>query len=593
MPITTGQITIESFLSLVEEMNRNKEAAGIEGLQNNPPDLFERAKVYGIHYKNDSWGWSSNIWNRSAPNTEVIDSDHELEPEHRYLMLRVLEHMLCRPMIQVDTNLGSPGSPVEMRCRLFCDPQFPDIAYRWQQLSFPGDPTTEPDARLFFIPHFLENPSVPGKPGTMLRVLRFPHHGYSIVVGSSYQGEVKKSFLAHWIFHCYQRGGTGEHASLREFTLERGDGKKKRVVMGVWGLTGSGKSTHGLYIFNRAITEPYYKEKFGLDLGSYVTQQAIKNDDITCWMADRAYSPERGAWTKTEDVDEKQVAIWRAARSPHALHENTEWDEQGDVSFEGKRFQYHASYNANARTVMQLDDSGYFDGSVDSTEAPNIAVFISPGYVSDYAWLKLNDPLFAAKVLADGRTVGHPADSKEGVGEAKYVSRYCHPFTMGVGNAEHVHRFLDFLHTRETAGDPIEVYQINTTGKVGAKYEWTTMTIEGEEHQIPRVVLKEKQGRKRPVGGSDPSIEETELFLIQAARGVVEYEPHPLWGEKVLVPVEVPGLTKQRLAELNPFTYRTYEEMDALLQAQILMSKHYLSVQCPGISRDIYYAMDY
>jgi len=29
------------------------------------------------------------------------------------------------------------------------------------------------------------------------------------------------------------------------------------------------------------------------------------------------------------------------------------------------------------------------------------------------------------------------------------------------------------------------------------------MTIEGEEHQIPRVVLKEKQGRKRPVGGSD------------------------------------------------------------------------------------------
>ena len=593
VPITTGQITIESFLTLFQEMSRKKEAAGIQAIQNNPPDLLERAKPYGVQYKNGSWGWSSNIWNRSAANTEVIDSDHELRPEHRYLMLRVLEHMLCRPMIQADANLGSPGSPVEMRCRLFCDPQFPDIAYRWQQLNFPGDPQAEPDAQLFFIPHFLENPGLPDKPNTMLRVLRFPFQNYTIVVGSSYQGEVKKGFLSHWIYHCYQQGGTGEHASLREFTVERGDSSKKRIVMGVWGLTGSGKSTHGLYIFNRSITEPYYKEKFGLDLGSYVTQQAIKNDDITCWFEDRAYSPEQGAWTKTEDVDEKQVAIWRAARSSRALHENTEWDEEGDVSFEGKRLQYHGAYNANARTVMQLEDTKYFDGSVDSSAPPNMAVFISPGYVTDYAWLRIQDPYFAAKVLADGRTVGHPADSKEGVGEVKYVSRYCHPFTMGAGNAEHVHRFLGYLLNRQGTDNPIDDYQINTTGKIGAKYEWTTMTMEEEEHQIPRVVLKEKQGRKRPVGGTDPTIEETELFLIQAARGVVQYEPHPIWGEKVLMPVEVPGLSKQRLAELNPFTYRTYEEMDVLLQAQILMSKHYLSLQCPGIARDIYYAMDY
>lgn len=593
MPITTGQITIESFLSLFEDMVAKKQAAGIEALQNNPPDLLERSKPYGVQYKNGSWGWSSNIWNRGAANTEVIDSDHELKPEHQLLMLRVLEHMMTRPMIQADANLGSPGSPVEMRCRLYCDPQFPDIAYRWQQLNFPGDPTTEPDAKLFFVPHYLENPDVPGKSGQLLRVLRFPHHGYTICVGSSYQGEVKKGFLAHWIYHCYLKGGTGEHASLREFTLERVDGSKKRITMAVWGLTGSGKSTHGLYIFNRAITEPYYKETFGLDLGSFVTEQAIKNDDIVSWFEDRVYSPERGAWTKTEDVTEAQVAIHRAAMSPRALHENTEWDENGDVSFDGKRFQYHAAYNANARTVLQLEDTGYFDGSVDSTQPPNVAVFISPGYLSDYAWLKLNGPLFAAKVLADGRTVGHPADSKEGVGETKYVSRYCAPFTMGVGNAEHVHRFLGFLMNREGTDDPISVYQINTTGKVGAKYEWITMNLDGEDHQIPRVVLKEKQGRKRPVGGTAPTIEETELFLIQALRGAVQYEPHPIWGEKVLVPVEVEGLTKQRLAELNPFTYRTYEEMENLLQAQITLSKYFLARQCAGVSRDIYYAMDF
>ncbi len=593
MPITTSQITIESFLSLFDNMVESKQAAGIEAIQNNPPDLLERAKSYGVQYKNGSWGWSSNIWSRSAANTEVVDSDHELKPEHQLLMLRVLEQMMTRPMIQVDANMGSPGSPVEMRGRMYCDPQFADIAYRWQQLNFPGDPNAEPDARLFFIPHYLENPDMPGKPGKMLRVLRFPHHGYTICVGSSYQGEVKKAFLSHWIYHCFQRGGTGEHASLREFTLERVDGRKKRITMGAWGLTGSGKSTHGLYIFNRTITEPYYKETFGLDLGSYVTDQAIKNDDITSWFPDRVYSPERGAWTKTEDVNESQVAIYRAAMSPRALHENTEWDEEGNVSFAGHRFQYHAAYNANARTVMQLEDTGYFDGSVDSTQPPNVAVFISPGYLCDYAWLKITDPMFAAKVLADGRTVGHPADSKEGVGETKYVSRYCSPFTMGVGNAEHVHRFLEFLLRRHETDDSIAVYQINTTGKVGAKYEWTTTTIAGEEHQIPRVVLKEKHGRKRPVGGAAPTIEETELFLIQAMRGAVKYEPHPIWGDKVLAPVEVEGLSKQRLAELNPFTYRSYEEMEALLQAQILLSKSMLARQCAGVSREIYYAMDF
>ena len=593
VPITTGQITIESFLSLFQDMVSRKEAAGVCALQNNPPDLLERAQSYGVQYNNGSWGWSSNIWNRSAANTVVVETDHELQPEHQELMLRALEFMMTRPMIQADASLGSPGSPVEMRCRLFCDPQFPDIAYRWQQLCFPGDPQQEPDTVVFFIPHYLENPAVPGKPKNMLRVLRFPNHGYTIVVGSSYQGEVKKAFLSHWILHSYRNGGTGEHASLREFTLERVDGAKKRVIMGVWGLTGSGKSTHGMYIFNRQITEPYYKEKFGLDLGSYVTQQAIKNDDITAWFADRVYSPEWGAWTKTEDVNERQVAIWRAARSPRALHENTEWDENGDVSFEGKRFQYHSAYNCNARTVMQLEDAGYFDGSVDSTAAPTMAVFTRPGYLTDYAWLKLNDPYFAAKVLADGRTVGHPADSKEGVGETKYSSRYCLPFTMGTGNAEHVHRFLDFLLQRQETEDPLEVYQINTTGKVGAKYEWLPTQLGGEEHQIPRVVLKDVHGRRRPIGGTAPTIEETELFLIQAARGAVEYEPHPIWGAKVLVPTSVPGLTQERLAELSPFTYRSFEEMELLLQAQVLLGKHYLTQQSPGIARDIFYAMDF
>ncbi len=591
MPITIEDISITSFPSLFRKILSDKEKAGIKAIQNNPADLLGRAKSYGINYRNGSWGWASNIWSRSAAQSVVLEGEDDLKAEHRQLMLSVLEFILCRPMIQVDANLGQPGSQAEMRCRLYCDPQFPDIAYRWQQLNFPGDPAAEPDAMLFMVPQYLENPSR-SDTGEMLRVMRFPNHGYSIATGSSYQGEAKKGFLSHWIRHAYLKGGTGEHASVKEFTVKRLDGSSRRVVMCCWGLTGSGKSTHGMYVVND-LTAPRFSEQFGVDPRDFISDQRIKNDDICAVFADQVVCPERGSWTKTEGVDEYQVGIHRAAKVARALHENTEWNENGDVCFDGKLFQYHGMLNRNARTVLMLEDTGYFDGNVDSTEPLNFAVFITPAYLSDFAWEKLADPTFAAKILADGRTVGHPAQSRKGVGEEKFSARYCLPFTMGIDNAAHVQRFYQFLKEREGTDNPIEVYLINTTGRVGTEYEWIEERLGGSTVRVAKAKFAEKDGKRRPVGGTGPSIEETELFLFQAARGAVRYEPHPIWGNKVLVPVEVPGISADRLKQLNPFSYRTMDEMKELLHAQIAKSKFHLSTQCPGLPTDILKAMDF
>ncbi|MCP8313820.1 MAG: phosphoenolpyruvate carboxykinase (ATP) [archaeon] len=593
MLIKQEEITIEGFKQLFFKIIEIKERAGITAILNNPPDLFERAKLYGTRFKNNAWGWASNIWHRSAAGSVVIERDEDLKTEHKFLMMRVLEHILAQgPLIQVDCYLGSNNSPVKMHARLYCDPQFPDIAYRWTQINFPAPPEEEPDVMLIDIPHYLGNQNVPGT-NQMLRVIRFPCHDYTIVTCSSYQGEVKKGFLSHWIYYVYKKGGCGEHAALKEFTIKKIDGKSKRIVMCVWGLTGTGKSTHGMYIFGEH-NKHLFIQQFDINPTEYVSDQVIRNDDIVAIFEDRVYGSERGSWTKTEDVTEFQLPLLRAAMSPRALHENTEFGPDGNPNLEGKLFQYQEAQNRNARSVFNLEDTGYFDGQIDSSDPLNMAVFISPGNFCDYAWVKIEDLAFAAKVLADGRTVGHPAQSLTVVGKELYESRYCLPFTMGVGNAAHVVRFYEILKKRKEKDNPVDLYLLTTVGKIGSEYEWVEEKLGGKSYMMPRSKLKTgSNGIPKPIGGTSPTIEETELFLLQAAREAVEYEPHPIWGEKVFVPIEVEGISKERLSELNPFTYRSMEEIRELIKAQIIKSKYYLSIQCLGLPEEILNAMNF
>ena len=536
-------------------------------------------------------GWASNIWSRSAKNTVVIEDDSQIGIEHKILMLRVLEHILAQgPLIKVDGYYGTPGTKVEMHTTVYVDPQFPDLAYRWKQLVFPAPSDEKPDVELFVVPHYLGNPKIPGT-DRLMAIIRFPHHDFTIITLSSYQGEIKKGALCHWIFHVYKRGCTGEHAALREFTVKTVEGGWRRVTMAIWGLTGSGKSTHGFYVWTKNNAEIYVKQ-FGINPLEYVRDQRIRNDDMIAICEDRVYGSERGAWTKTEDLNPSQEAMWKAVMSPRALHENTEFDEKGIPSFKGEVFQYFGMPQKNSRSVIYLEDTGYFDGNVNSDQPLNTAVFISPGYFTDYAWVKINDPAFAAKVLADGRTVGHPAQARELVGKVRFVPRYSE-FTIGVGDDAHVVRFYHFLKKWSEKGWRVDVFQLNTTGRIVAKYRWSEVDLDGKKIMAPEPVLVEKGGLLKPVGGERPTIEETELFLLQAARGAVEWKPHPVWGEKVLIPKRVPGISEERLRQLDPTTYLSMEEFRALLKAQIELSKYHLEKRGLRLPEEIMNSMDF
>ena len=214
------------------------------------------------------------------------------------------------------------------------------------------------------------------------------------------------------------------------------------------GMTGSGKSTHSMWVFDESNAEAFRRR--GLDVLSWVRNQFIKNDDIVALFEDCCLGSERGSWTKTEDVDESQIAIYKAGMASRALHENTGVGPDGNPDFLGETLYYRGALNRNARTVMYLDDMRpYFDGSIDIHFPPNMAVFITPGFLVDHAWVKLNDPDFAAAVLAAGRTVGHPAQAPELAGMVRFVPLY-NPFIIGkrARRHDHVHRFREFLVSR-------------------------------------------------------------------------------------------------------------------------------------------------
>lgn len=585
-------ITIDSFIEAFHEIIDWKKSMGWRAYYDNPERevLRAQAQFYGEPYANGSIGWASNIWSRSKASTDVIEDNDQLTDEHRLLMRSALEYILApNPLIKVDGVLGQDPR-VKFHCRIWCDARYPDLPLRWREMTFLPDIDSIPNMEALMLPGLWTPATIPGSNGkTPMILIRFSEKWFTLGAVSSYQGEWKKSCLTHWIYHVYLEGGTGVHAGTRQFTVKDKDGNWKKVGMVIWGLTGSGKSTHGMYMFDKN-NEGFFTKQ-GIDVLSLVKDQYVKNDDIVGLFEDMVLGSEKGAWTKTEDVDPSQVAIYKAGMSPRALHENTGKGKNGNPDFLDEILQYRGMPNRNARTVMCLEDmSPYFDGSIDIAFPPNMAIFISPGYLADYAWLKIQDPYFAAATLAAGRTVGHPAQSTEGVGEEKYSPLY-NPFIIGkkATPADHINKFLEIKLARDHRAlqgseETLQCYLINTTGRVGCKY-----TIEDGK---PKPVFEEKSGTKKPIGGSGPSIVETEIFILQEARGLVKYGPHPLWGEKVMCPVEIPGLSHERIKELNPFTYRTLDEMKFLLNAQIDQTKKVFQKKIPELKPEIFNAMD-
>jgi hypothetical protein len=66
---------------------------------------------------------------------------------------------------------------------------------------------------------------------------------------------------------------------------------------------------------------------------------------------------------------------------------------------------------------------------------------------------------------------------------------------MGVDNSTHVTRFCELLKGRTDSKDPIDVYLINTTGRVGTEFDWVEVKLKDKTIQKPKTRFKKLEVR--------------------------------------------------------------------------------------------------
>ncbi|MFB6081991.1 MAG: phosphoenolpyruvate carboxykinase (ATP) [Halanaeroarchaeum sp.] len=372
-------------------------------------------------------------------------------------------------LVSVDRMVGR--HPAEScHARLFVPREYGRIALAWAKLL---EPATGDD------PDFV-TVQLPDHDETAIRVL--VEEGVTVVLGSDYTGEAKKSFLRLFMHRAKQRGGLGLHAGSKRVRLER-DGDLETVGQVFLGLSGTGKSTltgHGFWLEGDE-------------------SAAMLQDDVCALRSDGvvAGSEGRGLYIKTIGLTrEEQPELYDAATHESAVLENVAVDEDGTVDFA------RSEYTSNSRAVVQRE---YLESADDDVDLPAI----------DQIFFITRNPLMppiaaltaeqAAAAFMLGESVQTSAGDPDAAGESIRVVG-TNPFIVGSEGAEG-NRFLELISALD-----VETYVINT-GTIGG-------------------------------GAVDVGVEDTVTLLTETARGTVEWETDETLG--LTVPSSVPGMDVSR-----------------------------------------------
>jgi len=173
------------------------------------------------------------------------------------------------------------------------------------------------------------------------KVLVFPSHRVTLILGIDYYGESKMATL-RMAMHIAREDlrGLGLHAGSKIVTLRGDSGELAEKGMLVFGLSGTGKTT--ITTADHGLVSPEGVE--------------VLQDDINILMPDgQAFGTENNFYIKTDNVS-KQLPLLGAAQDPRAILENVWVDDDGNVNFDN-----HA-ITTNGRAIVPR-------GSIPNTSA--------------------------------------------------------------------------------------------------------------------------------------------------------------------------------------------------------------------------------
>jgi phosphoenolpyruvate carboxykinase (ATP) len=445
--------------------------ARASNVRHNPP--LDRLRSFSASLETTTeYGSPSYVSDARSRNADRTRNaiDHEFTAEDTAYVETGLDALHTTDLVCVDRQMGQHPDQRYV-CRLFVPKKYGRIALAWANLFDPvDDPNPEPDFQTIQLPDHDE---------TAIRIL--PEEGLTVVLGSDYTGEAKKSFLRLFMHRAKRAGGLGLHAGSKRVRTRTAEGDLETVGQLFLGLSATGKSTltaHGL-----GLEEPEGAE--------------MLQDDVCALLQDGtvAGSEGQGLYVKTIGLDRsEQPELYDAVTHESAVLENVDVRDDGTVDFDSDR------HTSNGRAVI---NRAHLDSAAEDIDLDGVdQVFFITRNTLMPPVAKLSATQAAAAFML-GESIQTSAGDPSSAGEAIRVVG-TNPFIIGSEGREG-NRFRELIESLD-----VETFVLNT-GHVG----------EGDD-----VV--------------DIGVEESVTILRELARGTVTWTDDT---DAVLrVPESVPGL---------------------------------------------------
>ena len=515
------KVDLNSILKVVKNLSNQSNVMHLK-----PEEVKRMAEKYGVKTKFGNYNFVSSVKNRSADLTVYIGSEkvmqENLNPKQKEILRnlpetlkKVFEYLNKAPFVCIKRTMGD-NDKFTPKCIMYVSihrKEMIRLAHMVNQTLF-DEKDSDVVEYLVYIPEWHEKDR---------QILVFPEIGVTFVLGTDYYGEAKKGFLRMAMFFAKQRGMLGLHAGAKLIKAkDYKTGKIKKYSMLLFGLSGTGKTTHSCH-------------DHGLNLEGEGIE--IVQDDVVFLCEDCSIlGTERGFYLKTEGLDpEIQPLIYNAVTKPNAIFENVMVDYLGNVYFGDD------TLTGNGRGIMQRDDFGKYKS--ESINLPPVSeldgliiIFITRRNTVVPIISKLTLEQAAAFFML-GESIETSASNPERAGESvREVGT--NPFIVG-DKAEEGNRFYEIISKYP---EKVQCYLLNTGG-VGEIME---------KDENGRKIIKQRVLRIQ--------IPETAAIIRGIVRGSIEWVKDEWFN--VLIPKKVEGVD---ISKFNLSNFYKREQIENLV----------------------------